>query len=324
MKALLISTDDTLNGGIASFVNKLHREFKLSRLLIVGRKNRLGIPPFYLFNVFNVYKEFVKSEVIVLNDPQFTSISFFVLFLNFFYCKKVLFVSHGFMFHNSPDSYIKKAYFRFLVNFVFSRVQCITVSKQDSSHLIGLGFTDFVEIEHGVAVPNVVKEFEGRKYRFGYIARNVPHKNVGLYLEFVISSMLDNERSYLVTDSGFSNDFKSIDVFSDLADEEVQNLLQDTQYFVSFSEYEGFGLAVIEAVVSGARPILFSNASFRSIFFEFPECLFKDLNVESASDIYARMDSVESVDNITKIISNKYSDKAMLASYRKIIDDIEV
>lgn len=59
-----------------------------------------------------------------------------------------------------------------------------------------------------------------------------------------------------------------IDIMTDLGDAEIADALKDCSFFVSASEYEGFGLALVEALSAGLLPVASRIPSFEKIIRE--------------------------------------------------------
>ena len=86
------------------------------------------------------------------------------------------------------------------------------------------------------------------------------------------------------------NSKKSINFFSNLSSEELLKLYHCSGLFVSASEYEGFGLASMEALASGSLLMLHPNQSFLDLFcglgefadFERPDKVLEAFNLISS------------------------------------------
>ena len=53
-----------------------------------------------------------------------------------------------------------------------------------------------------------------------------------------------------------------VEIIEGASDDELLELMADSQYFVSASEYEGFGLSALEAMAAGRIPVLNHIPSF--------------------------------------------------------------
>ena len=114
MTSIIISTDPNINGGIAKINSLLFNKLNIKDYLIISGKKPhesihftkwikcFGSAPVLFFNFIKLIKIIVGNKncnSILLSDPQFSSISFIIFLSNFFLNKKILFISHGFLFH---------------------------------------------------------------------------------------------------------------------------------------------------------------------------------------------------------------------------------
>ena len=60
---------------------------------------------------------------------------------------------------------------------------------------------------------------------------------------------------------------RNVTIHLDLSDRDIAKVLGQASFFLSASEYEGFGIALIEAISAGLIPIVHPNASFQNAGF---------------------------------------------------------
>lgn len=280
MNICIISTDASQNGGIARFARQTNEIFPSAKLHYFTRETRKnagklwGYPPFYVFNPIRLVRVLNNSNtrVVFLNDPQCTSITWLTCIIAAIWGFKVVFFSHGFMFHHNAGI-LKRSYFRFVISTIFRIVNVVSVGPNDTMTLRNFGFTDFVEIRLGVkplaADSKMIGNSNGsRDIDFLLVGRNSQNKNLNMVEDFLALYPNKNVKIAIVTDQIEVS--REITVYSNLSDEELSLLYAGSKYFISFSSYEGFGLSAIEAVRHGAIPICYANSSFSQIFSDYP------------------------------------------------------
>jgi glycosyltransferase involved in cell wall biosynthesis len=322
---LTISLDSSKNGGIARFQRTLVDNLHIDHLFFSWKSSKtyigriLGKQPILFFNPFFLFSKLRKKRIIILNDPQFSTISLAILIYRFF--KKdlrIIFISHGFLFHTQDNSFFKNLYFRFLCKFIFPTIELVSISASDSETLKKYSVGQFTEIVHGVNFLNKIGT--KKKYNFCFVGRNGPNKKLNLFVDLIkkLSSADPGIRSVLVTSNYSQNLPHNIELKTMLSDEEMINIYAQSKYFVSFSTYEGFGLAALEAVGCGCVPILYANSSFSKIFEKYPQYLFKESGVDSAIHTLSTLDEISYI-GLRDFLRSKYSLEAMIHEYKKLL-----
>jgi len=322
---LTISLDSSKNGGIARFQRTLVDNLDIDYLFFSWEsseahiKKIFGKHPILFFNPFSLFYRLRKKRIIILNDPQFSTVSLAVLIYRFF--KKdlrVIFISHGFLFHTESNYFFKNLYFRFLCKFILPTMELVSVSMSDSEILRRYSVDHFTEIVHGVNFLNKIET--KKKYDFCCVGRNGPNKKINLFVELIKKLSLEDSdiKAVLVTSNYSQNLPNNIEFKTMLSDEEMINVYAQSKYFVSFSTYEGFGLAALEAVGCGCIPVLYANSSFLRIFEGYPQHLVKELDIDSAIQTLSILDKT-SCSDLRVFLQSKYSLEAMVEKYNKLL-----
>lgn len=332
----IISTDGNPSGGIFNFCETIKNAIKIKSYILIGLKEtennffdlelkKFFRAPLIIFNFVSYYKHLYKNKinVLILNDPQCSTITYFSILYSLAFNTKIIFVSHGFLFHNNRDSLIKKIYFKFLCKTVFKLISVISVSENDNLILKRYQFFDYLYIPHGIKTKNL--NLGNNYYQTILIGRDVPHKNIDIYYELV--SKLTDKCALISSNLRNKNHLSNLDIFQNISKPDYFLTLNNSKYIVSFSSYEGFGLAVLEAVGAGSIPILYANTSFKNIFKSIPQVLFHDLRAESALEKISSIESMNEVDkkdlkNKLKKLNEKYSTKSMITKYIEEINNI--
>lgn len=337
---IIISTDPKLNGGITQVNLKLYSHLNIDKYIIVSNEkpnfslNNLiwiksyGFSPFIFFNFFKffylIFKKKTKTNII-LSDPQFSLISIILIFFKIFHNLNIFFISHGFLFHNKKFIFFKKIYFNLFI-FFSKFFTVIAVSKNDELILKNFKIKKFVTILNGI---NKLKEKKIKKFKFCLIARNVKSKNIDEYLEFInyyYNKNRNKKKSILITDTLKTPiENKNMKVFFNLNRSKLNSIISRTEYIMSFSDYEGFGLALLEGISGGCIPICKNNMSFNLILKKFRSLMFKDFNNKKIFNKIIKIDRLKFKDkkklkqNLKKLVEF-YSIEKMISNYKKTLN----
>lgn len=192
--------------------------------------------------------------------------------------KKLVLTTHGGFFHTNKNAWLKKVFFNTVTPLSiskFDKVVCCSVN--DFS--IFSKFNNSKIIENGV----VQKKFGEGDTRSSasdllYLGRFSENKRVqDLVEEFLRCSAVPGKLK--IVGRSNSGDLEclrrivdgasNVDLLLDLDDEEILSHIATSRFVVSASEYEGFGLSVIELMSYGLIPVLSSNPeSFRKFVAE--------------------------------------------------------
>ena len=138
---------------------------------------------------------------------------------------------------------------------------------------------------------------------------------INLYVEFCKKYCLEGETAILVTNN---IDAKSVPdnmlIFENVSDDQLSILFNQSEFFLSFSSYEGFGLAALEALASGCIPVLYQNESFERLFCKYKILLFNNIDL---SFLKSKIDSLNDYDTrpVRKELKTKYSKSTLVSKY---------
>ncbi|MFN3190766.1 MAG: glycosyltransferase [Aureliella sp.] len=195
----------------------------------------------------------------------------------------------------------------------------VAVSINDSRRL------EAHRVEHQLIIHGVSRHppLLTKDYDFLCVGRNVPHKNLFMFEELVESFKMGDSRirGCLITDN-YSTRSQSISVLRNLSDDEMVDIYRRSRFILSFSEYEGFGLAVVEAISCGCIPICFGNTSFKEILKDVPETIVDELTVEKFESRCMHLMKVDTSDLLIRLdqISQRYGLDAMVTALEKFIN----
>ncbi len=193
--------------------------------------------------------------------------------------KPVVVSTHGGIFHTKNLGAFKSLYFGLLQRPVLGMAsKVIAVSRNDFEMFSRIcGNAELVE--NGV---NVEKFAPGKKMpnSFLFVGRFSRNKRIELLLSIfaklrgmgVTLTIAGNDwdgllKSYLDINVHLGID-SSVRYVTDPTEEELVALYSSHEFFISASEYEGFGISLVEAMASGCIPIVQENKGFGHILGE--------------------------------------------------------
>jgi alpha-1,3-mannosyltransferase len=212
------------------------------------------------------------------------AIDFFFDFLaltSFWHRKPMISTTHGGFFHTTRFGAIKKLWFQTLTRFSASRYRYVVgCSLSDGEQFSTIAPSNVRVIENGTNIDKFANAAsqEPRK-RIVSIGRFSINKRLDRLIEMmaqltkmdsewrlnilgVPSDLTESDVDNLIADCGIQ---EQVRVHASLPNVEIQKLMGGCSFFASASEYEGFGIAAIEAMSAGLVPILHPNEAFKAL-----------------------------------------------------------
>tara|TARA_Y100000310_G_C20638384_1_gene792484 strand:- start:470 stop:1582 length:1113 start_codon:yes stop_codon:yes gene_type:complete len=249
----------------------------------------------------------------------------------------VVFTPHGFI-HTKKNLFFKKIHDFFIGRKLVS-VDSFTGSTQidlGEFKKIGGSGKNFKEIANGVDLSKFgkreVSEFK-KKYNISgknllYVGRI--HKSKGL--QYVIKAIKDSVWNLLIIgpDNGYQETLKQdikkfgvanqVKFLGKIGDEELINSYFASDAFILFSEWEGFGIVVVEAMAAGLPLVLsdrgplpkFVNNNGKIVPFGNVETLKKELNLLSDKK------KLNAMGRKSRLMAKKYDWEKIVKKYEKI------
>lgn len=226
-----------------------------------------------------VSRHLKEADVVHLHGINFFS-DFFAI-TKIFHGKKMVLSTHGGIFHTNKKSIFKKAYFfgwcRIALR-AFEKIIC--VSKNDFELFSKIVSCEkLVLIENGIDFEKFSKaKKEKTKNSFVFLGRMSRNKRIGLLIdafaelkkkrkdfELHIAGMdFDNLTEELKRKAEEKDIAEKVFFHGEISERELLELLGSAEFFVSASEYEGFGLTALEAMAAGCIPLLNKIDSFKN------------------------------------------------------------
>jgi len=205
-----------------------------------------------------------------------------LILTKFIHRKPIMVITHGGIFHTRNFSLIKKVYFNFFQRFILRFAdKVLAVSESDKNifskiiprnkiELIENGF-DFKKFYN----PNK-KRISNKFIFFGRFSKNKRIDNlIKVFSELkkgsidfnllIVGNDFDNLEKNLKDQIKKLNLNENVKIKSKVSDKELKKMLDKSTYFVSASEFEGYGISVLEAMSNGLVPIVNAIAPFRTI-----------------------------------------------------------
>lgn len=269
----------------------------------------------YIYKIApSVLKHIKDVDLIIIHGHDF-----FVDFLSltkWIHRKKIIMITHGGIFHTHRNNIFKKIYFyiwsRFIMLFVDKVIAC---SEVDYNRYIAI--TKKVVLFENPIVLNSKKPAPKIKNQFIYVGRISENKRIENLIKTF--SYLKNVNFNLII-LGPDNDNKipeltnlaknyNIDnkiLFTGSVSETAKNqYVKESEFYVSASEYEGFGLSLIEGMSGYTIPIVQPNDSFKKLIMDGKNGFLVDYTVPK-----------QAADKILNII-NKYKTEPLAEKCRQ-------
>jgi alpha-1,3-mannosyltransferase len=227
---------------------------------------------------------YVLSHVKTFDLVHVHAVDFFADFLSAtarIHRKPMVLTTHGGFFHTQFAKRLKQVYFKTITKTALQNYRrVIACSDNDAVTFRTIADARVATIENGVDIEKFKAASNSRlRPHIVYFGRFAAHKGVlNLIRTFdqVRSSIPDAKLTLIGSDSdnilaqiriaaASGLQYGSIKLLTDLTDSEIATELSTCSFFVSASEYEGFGLTLVEALSAGLIPIANAIPSFEAI-----------------------------------------------------------
>lgn len=326
-------------GGMENFVDSLTIHLKKlgieSDILTLDKEFSTGdrLPAFSCENGIKVIRipyvgsrkyPVALSSITYLSDYDLIhihAVDFFIDYfamLKAFHKKPIVLSTHGGFFHTKTFAQFKKIYFQTVTRFSLHQAnRIVACSNNDYDLFYPIGKRKVQLIENGIDFETFhsVVDSEKKKNKFIFIGRFSNNKRIDKLLRLfallkedqpdISLSIVGKDYDHLKnTFHKLIKDYqleRHVIIKESLSKEELLKEVGTSEYFISASEYEGFGMSTLEAMSAGAIPILNNIPSFSKMIEEAKNGYLMDFN-----DISSVMDKV------TDIISSTDQDKQLL------------
>ncbi len=200
----------------------------------------------------------------------------------FLHKKPLILNTHGGIFHTRKLGVLKKVYFGLFQKFFLKKFDIVIADSKADFEL----FSKIVQKEKLVLIENAIdleKFYNSKKEKipntFVFVGRFSKNKKIsdliGVFSEIakkgkefslkIVGIDFDNLKKEIFQEIEEKGLGKNIQIIENLPEKDLAELLAKTRFFVSASEYEGFGISAIEAMASECIPLLNNIENFNTI-----------------------------------------------------------
>ncbi|WP_306144371.1 glycosyltransferase family 4 protein [Roseibium sp. MMSF_3412] len=226
----------------------------------------------------------VLNEITGADLVHVHAIDFFYDFLAFarpFHRKTLVATSHGGFFHTRKFARLKTVWFNTLTRLStrqYSALACCSGSDLELFSNIAPAKTSLIEngVDIGKFMNAGAKQPVKRLLTLGRFSSN---KRLERLMD-VMANLVASDPEWHLDVAGMESDLtgaellamsearglsKNIDIHVGLGETELKTLFARSSFFASASEYEGFGLVLIEAMSAGLLPVVEANEAFGAV-----------------------------------------------------------
>ena len=295
----------------------------------------------------------VKNMIAGFDIIHIHGVDFFVDFISmisFFKKRKIILSTHGGFFHTKYASKLKEIYFNTITRFVIKRIDLVIACSVNDYELFNkiVDSSKLVLIENGVDLKKFNECSNSTPNKsFVFIGRFSDNKRLDLLIRLfdglvkiddsyelkIIGKDWDGNKNKLKELIGGFKLSENVSILTGLSDKEIKKHLVNSSFIISASDYEGFGLTVIEGMSAGLLPVLSYIPSFNRIVseldcgsqFEFTKVSPKVFDAEILSQLKDYSSKRDSVIKSSKNYSWDYVSQKFLGYYEKVLNkDLKV
>jgi alpha-1,3-mannosyltransferase len=257
--------------------------------------------------------------------------------------KPVVVSTHGGFFHTSRMALFKKIYFHTLTPLFLSHANEVVASSAHDYDIFVRSVPKIKLIENAVdfgQLSNVVKDINsGLMLYVGRLAENkhvdnlirclvkvrkvVPQAQLAL-----VGPDIDNMKKTLLKLSQNLGVADAITITGQVSGDDLAAWMARAHIFVSASEYEGFGISVLEAMSTGTVPVVNSLKSFRQFIQNGKNGFLTDFShpdeaAQTVTEIFHMNDErINALGRQAKAITNRYTWENTIERYINLYQDV--
>jgi alpha-1,3-mannosyltransferase len=293
--------------------------------------NRIPFWDFHLYKIAPKVIHFIKGfDLIHVHGIGF--FSDFLLTKKKEHKKPVVISTHGGIFHTNKKSMLKKFYYNFWLKHQLKKADIIIADSEND-------FEQFKKISNKVLLlQNAVNTkkfyFKGKKdyNKAIFVGRISKNKRIDLLIERfaeitkkhpkktleIIGKDFDGITEKLKKKIKETKTEKKVFFRGKLTEKKLIEKIKQAGFYLSASEYEGFGIAVIEAMAAGTIPVLNNIKAFRELVENKKTGFLIDFNKKNSLKKI-----MEKKENELKKISSNCLKEAKKHSWKRKVKEIE-
>ncbi len=203
----------------------------------------------------------------------------YALFTKFLHKKKIVVSTHGGIFHTKKVSALKKIYFNVCARLLLKAADRVAADSENDCRIFSgiVPKKKMVLAGNGVEVEKFfslkTKKIPGRFLAAGRVSMNkridrlleafgLLKKDFSLHIAGPDFDGLEKGLKEKAAEQGISGKTRFL---GKISEERLLDEFGAAEFFVSASEFEGFGVSVIEAMASGAIPVVNNIPAFREL-----------------------------------------------------------
>ncbi|ELK48578.1 glycosyltransferase family 4 protein [Halobacillus sp. BAB-2008] len=224
-----------------------------------------------------------------------------------FHRKPIILSTHGGFFHTKKQQRLKHYYFHTITRMIMKKVNKVVACSNNDFDLFRKITPDNLKlIENGINVEKYsrISDRRGTRNHLITVGRFSSNKRVDLLLELIhrlkgefqdvklsiVGKDFDHLRPEYEALIDRYDIQEHVEIIEDATDKELLDAMSASEYFISASEYEGFGLSALEAMAAGRIPLLSDIPSFNKMIDEE-----KNGHIIDFQDMDAAADKVSSI-----------------------------
>jgi alpha-1,3-mannosyltransferase len=354
MKVLLFTNSYyPILGGIENVVENLSNQIKKSKieteiltlnnvrgkkLSPVGKHNEIKITrlPFLDLKYYKIstipWKIIKNYDLIHIHTLGF--FCDFLLLTKPLHRKKIVISTHGGFFHTNSVPLLKKIYFNIFEKLLFKNADAVIADSKNDFNIFKKIYPNIKLIENGISLPNPHGKKE--KNRFLTVGRFSKNKRIDLLLDafaplknsklVIVGNDFDNLYYGLKEKVRRLNIEKRVEFKINASENQLYSEYNKAEYLISASEYEGFGITVIEAMHFGCATILNNIPTFKEFAGNGRGNIvdFKKSNItKQITQVMKKNKStqIESAKNYAKTFNWKNKAKEFIEVYNRCMDE---
>ena len=248
-----------------------YQKIKITRLNFVDLK--------YYKIAANILQTINKINPDVIHLHGVNYLSNYLLFNKQKHRTPLIFSTHGGIFHTKNLKHIKKMYFNTIIKSHLKNAdKIIAVSENDKKLFSAIANENKIElIENAINLKKFkISERKPVRNSFAFVGRLSNNKRIDLLID-VFSKLKNKDFKITIVGKDFDNlkdrlEKKTreygltdkLEFTGEVSEKKLIQIFKTTEFFISASEYEGFGISAIEAMASGLIPVLSQIPSFKT------------------------------------------------------------